>query len=153
MAKSGSAKNLANQTHQRYPTVSISNVEANRAFAIDAARMLSDDKCEDIVLLDVTGISQVADFVIIATGTSDRQMRSSGDDVAKLGETKHESTLFRRDIDERATWILLDFVDVVVHVFEPNTRAHYDIEMLWADAPRLEWERDDQRKRDRAGIA
>ena len=46
--------------------------------------------------------------------------------------------------DDRASWLLADFVDVIVHVFEPNTRAHYDLEMLWGDAPRLEWERPKQ---------
>ena len=52
----------------------------------------------------------------------------------------------------RSTWIVVDFVDVVVHIFEPNTRAHYDLEMLWADAGRLEWERADQKNRNRAGL-
>jgi ribosome-associated protein len=133
------------------PTSSISDINATRAFAIDVARMLADDRCEDVQVLDVTGLSQVSDFIIIASGTSDRQMRSAGDDAEKVGET-HGWKSFRRHDDERTTWIVVDFVDVVVHVFEPNTRAHYDLEMLWADAPRIEWERPDQIKRDRAGL-
>lgn len=139
------------ETHQRFPTTSVSNPVETKAFAIACARMLSDDKCEDIVVLDVSGISQMSDFIIVASGTSDRQMRSAADDVADLG-LKHNSPAFKRDVDDRATWIIVDFVDVVVHIFEPNTRAHYDLEMLWGDADRLEWERPDQIKRDRAGL-
>jgi ribosome-associated protein len=67
-------------------------------------------------------------------------MRTVADEVEELG-AKMGFPLFRRDIDDRTTWVVVDCVDVVVHVFEPNTRAHYDLEMLWADAPRLEWER------------
>lgn len=133
------------------PVPTISDPKATRAFAIDVARMLADDRCEDVQVLDVTGISQVSDFIIIASGTSDRQMRSAGDDAEKVGQ-QHGWKSFRRHDDERTTWIVVDFVDVVVHVFEPNTRAHYDLEMLWADAPRIEWERPDQVKRDRAGL-
>ena len=73
------------------------------------------------------------------------------DDVNKLA-AKMGYPVFRRDADDRTTWIVVDCVDVVLHVFEPNTRAHYDLEMLWADAPRVEWERPGQMKRDRAGL-
>lgn len=139
------------QTHERFPTVSRTDVALSRAFAVDAARMLADDKCEDVVLLDVSGMSQMSDFIVVASGTSDRQMRSAADDVAKLGNSTGW-TCFRQHADDRTTWVALDFVDVMVHVFEPNTRAHYDLEMLWADAPRVAWERPDQVKRDRAGV-
>jgi ribosome-associated protein len=122
-----------------------------RAFAIDVARMLFDDKCTDIVLLDVTGMSQVTDFIIIGTGTSDRQMRSVLMHVEDLGSTRGMRT-FHSSTDDRATWLLADFVDVVVHLFEPATRTHYDLEMLWGDAPRIPWERPDQIKRDMAGL-
>ena len=76
-------------------------------------------------------------------------MRSSADDAADLA-VEHTYTAFRKDVDDRSTWIVVDFVDIVIHLFEPNTRAHYDLEMLWADAPRLEWERPDQMNRNRA---
>ncbi len=111
-----------------------------REFAIEAARLLLDDKCTDIVLLDVSAVSSVTDFIIIGSGTSDRQMKSTLGDVAELARSVgHE--VVRRSIDDRATWVLADFVDVVVHLFEPNTRAYYDLEMLWGEVPRLDWER------------
>lgn len=103
--------------------------------------MLSDDKCTDVVCLDVRGLSQVSDYIVIGSGTSDRQMRSAGDDVDKLAG-RMDMGRFRRSEDERATWIVMDCIDVVVHIFEPNTRSHYDLEMLWGDADRIAWERD-----------
>jgi ribosome-associated protein len=103
------------------------------------------------VVLDLRGLSQVTDFVVIGTGTSDRQMRSVLDHVEELGG-KAGFTAFKRSVDARSTWILVDFVDVIVHLFEPNTRAHYDLEMLWGDAKRPAWERPGQAPRNRAGL-
>lgn len=126
--------------HQRFPTRSTSDPAKIREFAVEAARMLQDDKCDDILCLDVRELSQVSDYIVIATGSSDRQMQSAADDVKKLA-VESGYGIFRRSDDERATWIVLDCVDVVVHIFEPNTRAHYDLEMLWGDAERVKWER------------
>lgn len=115
--------------------------EAARGFAIDAARTLADDKCRDVVLMDVRGRSQVTDFIVVGTGSSDRQMRSSGEHVDDLAE-KRSMRLYRHNLKEpNAKWVYLDFVDVVVHLFEADTRLYYDIEMLWGDAPRVAWER------------
>ncbi len=115
--------------------------KAARAFAIDAARSLSDDKCEHVLVLDLQGRSQVTDFFVVATGASDRQLRSAGEHVADLGQQR-SFTLFRSNMREPSqTWVLLDFVDVVVHVFSPEARAYYDLELLWGDAERVEWAR------------
>ena len=125
--------------------------EKSVAFAVEVARMLRDDKCEDVVCLDVRGRSPVTDYLVIGSGTSDRQMRSVLQHVVDYG-TNTGNSCVRRSIDDRATWILADFVDVVVHLFEPNTRAHYDLEMLWGDSKRVAWERPDQVSRDYAGL-
>lgn len=111
-----------------------------RAFAIDAARSLADNQATDVVVLDLRGKSPVAEFMVIASGTSDRQMKSAADDVEELaGQTEH--SLVRQNADNRFTWIVSDFGDVVVHVFEPNTRAYYDLELLWGDATKVDWKR------------
>ncbi|MCC6426865.1 MAG: ribosome silencing factor [Phycisphaerales bacterium] len=120
-------------------------------FVVDLARLLHDDKCTDVVVLDIRGVSQLTDFIVIASGTSDRQMKSSLDDAGKLGETRGFPA-FRTSVDARTTWGVVDFVDAIVHVFEPNTRAHYDLEMMWGDAPRIPWERPEQVSRNRAGL-
>ncbi len=111
-----------------------------KQFAIDAARLLSDLHCTDIVVLDVRGRSQMNDYVVIATGTSDRQIRSVGESVQDLG---HERGMVRfgREVDSKSSWVVVDFSEVVVHVFEQQARGYYDLEMLWGDAPRLRWRR------------
>lgn len=125
--------------------------DAAGSFAVEACRLLMDDKCTDVVLLDVRGLSQVTNYVVVGSGTSDRQMRSVLQHAESLGKQRG-FTPWRRETDTGGTWLLLDCVDVVIHLFEPGTRAHYDLEMLWGDAPRVEWERPDQIKRDRAGL-
>lgn len=132
-------------SHQVFPATS-TNPEAGRAFAIEAARLLSDDKCEDVVVLDVRELSHVTDYIIIGSGTSDRQMHSALTHLEELGR-EQGFPVFRSSDDERSTWLLADFVDVVVHLFEPNQRAHYDLEMLWGDATRIPWERPDAPRR------
>ncbi|MFO0834187.1 MAG: ribosome silencing factor [Phycisphaerales bacterium] len=119
--------------------------------AIELARSMHDDKCTDIVVLDVRGKSPITDFVVIGSGTSDRQMHAVIQNVRKTGD-KLGHTAWRSDADEQSTWLLADFVDVIVHVFEPNIRAHYDLEMLWGDAKRVEWERPEEVVRNRAGL-
>ena len=109
-------------------------------FAVEAARLLADEKCENVLVLDVRGISQVMDYVVIGTGTSDRQMRAVIHHVQELGAATGYSA-YRSHTDTRGTWLLADCVDVVVHLFEPDTRAYYDLEMLWGDAPRVDWAR------------
>ena len=111
-----------------------------RAFAVEAARLLSDRHCEDVILLDVRGLSQVSDYVLIASGTSDRQMRSLADEAADLG-AESDYACFRKNWDSRVTWVVADFVDLVIHLFEPEQRAHYDLEALWSDAPVIDWQR------------
>lgn len=110
-----------------------------RAFALAVAELLKADKCEHIVVLDVRGRSQITDYVVVGSGTSDRQMNSAITEAAELGESLGYSAM-RTNKDDRSTWLLVDFVDVVAHLFEPNTRAYYDIEMLWGDAPRVDWQ-------------
>jgi ribosome-associated protein len=110
-------------------------------FAVEAGRLLQDRNCEDIVLLDVSNLSQVCDYVLVATGTSDRQMKSVAAEVAALGrESDHHP--FRKNSDTGATWIVVDFVSVVMHLFEPQRRAYYDLEDLWSDAKRVDVEVD-----------
>lgn len=111
-----------------------------REFAIEAARLMADRHCEEILVLDVRGLSQLTDYVLIATGTSDRQMKSVGSEIAELGRT-HGLRRYGSERDDSSRWIVLDFVDVMVHLFEPATRGHYDLEMLWGDAPKVKWRR------------
>ena len=124
--------------------------ETARDFAIRAAQSLQDDKCTDVAVLDVTGISPVTGYIVIGSGTSARQMRSalqSIDDLAKEVGTR----AFSISTDEGALWLLADFVDVVVHLFEPNARAHYDLESLWSKGTRVQVPESERSRKHRAG--
>ncbi len=111
-----------------------------RDFAIEAARLLADRHCEDVLLLDVTGLSQVCDFVLIGSGTSDRQMKSVAKELENFGKD-HDNPVFRTNRDTGLTWVVIDFVDLVAHLFEPDQRAYYDLEGLWSDAESVDWKR------------
>lgn len=114
-------------------------IEQARRVATEAAKSLAGDKCTDVVVLDVVDKSEVTDCLVIATGTSQRQMRSAAKGAAEVAESLG-APVYRSNIGEKETdWIVLDCVDVVVHVFMPETRRYYDLEMMWADSPRLLW--------------
>jgi ribosome-associated protein len=111
-------------------------VNVARQFAIDAARLLADTRCHNIVVLDVTGISPVTDFLILATGTSPIQMKSASEHVEELGEPRG----FRahtRSAD--GNWTCIDMIDVVLHIFDHETRVFYDLDNLWGDGAVVEW--------------
>ena len=110
---------------------------AARSLAVEAARIAQDRHGEDIVVLDLRGISPVTDFFVIFTGTSDRQMRSVAQEIIEAA-AKSGSKPFGIAGMESA-WIVLDFVDVVVHIFDAERREYYDLELIWGDAPRVRW--------------
>ena len=109
------------------------------AFAVAVARIAVEDNAEDVVVLDLRGISPVADFFVIGTGTSDRQMRSVADDLSRYGKTVGIKP-WRTAGYESGEWIVQDFVDVVVHLFDAEHRGYYDLEMIWGECPRVEWQ-------------
>jgi ribosome-associated protein len=112
--------------------------EAGRAFAIDSARLMLADRCEDILVLDLRGVSPVCDYFVIATGTSDRQMRSVGAHIEDTARQRGEKPFATAGYQE-GRWIVLDYVDVVIHLFDGEYRAYYNLETLWGDCPKVEW--------------
>ena len=114
--------------------------QSGQGFAIKAARLTSDRHCTDVAVLDVRTLSPVCDYLLIATGTSERQMRSLGMELVDLGRANGAAPFSSAGL-EGGTWVLLDFVDVVVHLFNTETRAFYALEMLWGDAPQVSWTR------------
>jgi ribosome-associated protein len=100
------------------------------------AAAILDKKGEDVVALDVRELVSFADSFVIATGTSDRHVKTLADAVTErareLGLTCHG----REGYDD-GRWVLIDLGDVVVHLFQREVRDHYDLERLWGDAPAL----------------
>ena len=105
-------------------------------FALTAAQLADERHCSDIVVLDLKGKSPATDYFVIATGTSDRQMRTVADEICEEAKKQHLQR-FGRAGYEQARWILLDFVDVVIHIFDQQYRDYYDLELLWGDAEKL----------------
>lgn len=94
-----------------------------------------DKKAIDIVELDLRGILGYADYFVICTGNTDRQAKAIHDAIHE-GMKKEHGVLPRRvEGLPQANWILMDYLDVVVHVFTPETRAFYRLEQLWGEAP------------------
>jgi len=106
--------------------------------AIEMARVAHEHKADEICVLDLRGLSPVTDCFVLCCGTSDRQRRTVCDMVKEYGRRVGEP-VYHVSGYETANWILLDYVDVVVHVFAPDYRRYYDLELLWGDAPRVEW--------------
>lgn len=94
-------------------------------------------KAEDIVILDVRKLSDVTDFFVIATGTSEPHLRAIEGEVLDTLRTDHQIEPHATEGRAQATWIVADFFDVIVHLMKPDVRAHYDLEGLWGDAPRV----------------
>ncbi len=115
-----------------------SQVEEARDFAVAAARLADEMRCEDVVVLDMRGLSSLADFFIIATGTSERQMHALLDRLVELGREHGRRPLTSPDVRSGA-WVLADYVDVIVHIFDSERRQYYDLDSLWGDAPQIDW--------------
>jgi ribosome-associated protein len=92
---------------------------------------------EEIVALDVRQAVSFADFFVLASGRSDRQVRAIGDAIAEALAREGEKPIGVEGYEE-GRWLLMDFGDVIVHVFQPDVRRHYDLERLWSDATPLD---------------
>lgn len=106
---------------------------------IEIARLVSDTKCTNVRVLDLRGISPVCDYFILGTGTSGRQMKSVTDDVAEFAQEHGLRSFGQAGTGE--TWIALDLIDIVVHIFSHDGRMYYDLDNLWGDAKDVEWKR------------
>ena len=104
-----------------------------RPFALAAAELAANTRCENVVLLDLRSRSPVTEFFVIATGSSPRQMRTVVDEIRDLGK-KSGFAPWRMDGYDSARWIVLDCVNVVIHVFDTDSRDFYDLELLWGIA-------------------
>ena len=107
-------------------------MDQSKNMARIAWQALSDKKGEDIKIIDITGVSVLADYFIIASGNSESQIIALVDNVE---EELHKAGyhLKRREGRSGASWILLDFGDIIVHVFDKENRLFYDLERIWKD--------------------
>lgn len=108
-------------------------------WASSAARAADDKKAIDTIVIDVAELLVVTDYFVICTGNTDIQVRAIADEVeTRLRESHGVKPIGREGVAD-GRWLLLDYGDLVVHVFTPDERDFYRLEKLWGDAPRLEW--------------
>lgn len=106
--------------------------EAKHA-ALQAARFALEKKAEDIKVFDLRKLTSITDFFVICTGSTDTQVRAIADHIADQFAEEGNKPWHIEGL-ERSQWILLDYVNFVVHVFDPKTREYYGLERLWGDA-------------------
>jgi ribosome-associated protein len=124
-------------TPRTQPETPADTLDPERILA-DLGELVADRKAENIVALDLRGMVGYADYLLICTGRSDRQAKAIHDAV-HLGMKERHGLLPRRvEGFTEGRWILVDYLDVVVHVFTPETREHYRLEQLWGQAPVVE---------------
>jgi ribosome-associated protein len=110
-------------------------IPPSRDTAAAAARAAASKQAQDIVVLDVSRLIVITDHFVICTATSSRQIRTVVDEIERALREQLGVKPARREGEGDAGWWLLDYIDVVVHVFGPEERAYYDLERLWRDPP------------------
>jgi ribosome-associated protein len=106
---------------------------SSRDLAAQTANLALDKKAKDVIIMDLRGLTTVTDFFVLCTGESDTQIKAIVDHVDDVLRTKDTKPYHVEGYD-KLNWVLMDYVDVVVHVFLAETRDYYGLEKLWADA-------------------
>jgi ribosome-associated protein len=112
----------------------------SRRLAVALARTCAENRCRDVAVLDLRHLSPVTDFFVLATGTSDRQMRAAAGHARDAAKAMGERPFGFEGADS-GRWVLQDYVVAVLHLFNDESRRYYDLELLWGDAPRVPWQR------------
>ena len=103
-----------------------------------SARVALENKASDVLILDMRGITPLFDYFVLATGTSRRQIHTLAEEIDDALRAEGDT---RRALEgyEPGRWVVLDYGDLVIHLFDPETRVYYGLEDLWADAPRVDF--------------
>lgn len=119
-------------THPRAP--------ATLERALQCARIGADNKAKDIVILDLSAITPIFDYFVLMTGVSRRQIHALAEETDAYMRSEDEKRLSIQGY-QSSRWVVQDYGDIVVHVFDQESREYYALEDLWADAPRVDWQR------------
>jgi ribosome-associated protein len=116
----------------------VSTIVSGLDRAILCARVAEENKAKDVVILDMRGITPLFDFQVLASGSSRRQIHTIAEEIDDAMKAAGDDRLSIEGY-HAARWVVQDYGDVVVHVFDPDTRGYYGLEDLWADAPHVDW--------------
>jgi ribosome-associated protein len=138
--RAAAAKTAAKTRTAKRPATkkSVAERDEAREVALMAARYALEKKASEVHLLDLRGITSMTDFFIVATGDGDRQVKAIAENVIAEMRDTQGITAWRSEGWDGLHWVIIDFVDFVVHVFQPEARRFYNVERLWADAPMVE---------------
>ncbi len=117
--------------------VSVQRSDAGLQRALLAARVAEENRGRDIVILDMRPVTAVFDYFVLASGASRRQLHAMSEEIDHALEDRMGDRRLGIEGYQESRWILLDYGDVVIHLFEPATRAYYALEELWAHAKRV----------------
>lgn len=122
--------------------IEISSLESvtTQELAIMAARVADDKKAQDVVILDVGSVLAITDLFVVATGTSDRHVRTIAEEIQDQFKHLYSRSPLRVEGKDDARWVLLDYGDFIVHVFLEEARNYYDLERLWSDVAKVAWQ-------------
>ena len=113
----------------------------SKEIAIKCAKIAGEKKAQDIVMLDVDKISSITDYFVICSAINERQLHAIADEIDK--QMKKISVMkFGMEGYREAKWVLIDYGDFIVHIFDKEIRGYYDLELLWGDAPKVTWQGD-----------
>lgn len=96
--------------------------------------VIADKKGEDILLLDIRAVSLITDYFILCSGTSERQLQAIQEGIEEAAQKTSELRPWHIEGEAASGWILMDYGDIVVHIFAPRQRSYYDLESLWKEA-------------------
>jgi ribosome-associated protein len=128
---------LNTATARRVPTPTVTDALDR---AVLCARVAADNKARDVVILDTRGITPLYDFLVLATGGSRRHIHTLAEEIDAALRDDGDARLGIEGY-EASKWVVQDYGDVVVHVFDDSTRRYYELEDLYADAGQVDWQR------------
>ena len=124
------------EQHEFVDTLSLKLEDDPRALALRIAEILTDSPAANTVLLEITEISSIADFFLLCSGENERQLRAIFEGISEE-LAKSDVRPLRTEGSPQSGWIVMDFGDVVTHIFDAELREYYKLEQLWIDAPRV----------------
>lgn len=128
-------------SHHATASSNPTHVHSSLERAIQCARIGEDNKAKDILILDLRGVTPIFDFFLLMTGASRRQIHTLAEEVDAFMRSEDQKRLSIQGY-QASRWVVQDYGDIVVHVFDQESRGYYALEELWADAPRIDWKRE-----------
>lgn len=135
----GACHQMPHCTLRMEPDIETKHKLIGKDLALACARAADEIQAEDIRLWDMRGVSSITDYMIVCSGTSMPQLRAVLREVARVVTDEHGVRPVNKEGNPEARWVVLDFIDVMVHVMHTEMREFYDLEKLWADAVEVDW--------------